>query len=56
MLFNSYAFLFLYLPAVVAGFFLLGRRSPDLAAGFLALASLGFYALGAWRAVPLLLA
>jgi alginate O-acetyltransferase complex protein AlgI len=43
LLFNSYEFLFLFLPAVLAVFFALGRRSHALAMGWLALASLFFY-------------
>jgi D-alanyl-lipoteichoic acid acyltransferase DltB (MBOAT superfamily) len=44
MLFNSYEFLFAFLPATLALYFLLGRRSATAAIGFLALASLFFYA------------
>jgi D-alanyl-lipoteichoic acid acyltransferase DltB (MBOAT superfamily) len=44
MLFNSYAFLFAYLPIVLGLFFALGTRRPTLAAGWLTLASLAFYA------------
>ena len=47
MLFNSFAFLYGYLPVVIAGFFLLGRHSPRLAQGWLLLASLFFY--GWWK-------
>jgi len=47
VLFNSYAFLYAYLPIVVAGFFLLGRRSQRLAQVWLLLASLFFY--GWWK-------
>ncbi len=43
MLFNSYGFIFLYLPAVLLGFFWLARVSHAFAAGWLALASLFFY-------------
>jgi len=53
MLFNSYAFVFLYLPLVVAGFFALGRRSHRLAALWLGIASLVFY--GVWDSRFLLL-
>src|SRR6186713_2223189 len=49
MLFNSYSFIFLFLPLVLLGYFALGRRSR------LAPASLGFYAFGGWQFVPLLL-
>src|SRR5690348_1405717 len=56
MLFNSYTFLFVFLPTVLAGFFLLARRSHVAAAAWLMLASLVFY--GWWNPayVPLLLA
>jgi alginate O-acetyltransferase complex protein AlgI len=47
MLFNSLAFVFLYLPITLGGFFLLGRRSPLAAAAWLAMASLFFY--GWWN-------
>jgi D-alanyl-lipoteichoic acid acyltransferase DltB (MBOAT superfamily) len=47
MLFNSHAFIFIFLPAVLAGFFLVGTRDRRLAAGLLALASIAFY--GWWN-------
>ena len=47
MLFNSYGFIFLYLPAVLLGFFWLARISHAFAAGWLALASVFFY--GYWN-------
>ncbi|MDP2761582.1 MAG: MBOAT family protein [Sideroxyarcus sp.] len=47
MLFNSHGFIFLYLPAVLLGFFWLARISHAFAAGWLALASLFFY--GYWN-------
>src|SRR5690348_11894807 len=55
MLFNSYEFIFLFLPVAAALYFLIGRRSHDLAALWLALASLFFY--GYWNPayLPLLL-
>jgi D-alanyl-lipoteichoic acid acyltransferase DltB (MBOAT superfamily) len=56
MLFNSYAFIFLYLPVVFAGMFWLGKRSHRLAALWLGLASLAFYAVWDPRFVLLLLA
>ncbi len=67
MLFNSFAFLFAYLPIVLAGYFLLDRwhrASGGLALGWrplapaawLALASLFFYAWWEVRYLPLLLA
>jgi len=56
MLFNSYAFIFLFLPVVLLGYFALGRRSNLAPVVWLALASLVFYAFGGWQFVPLLLA
>jgi alginate O-acetyltransferase complex protein AlgI len=56
VLFNSFSFLFLYLPAVLAGFFLLGRYAPRWAAMWLAAASLFFYGYWSLRYLPLLLA
>ena len=55
MLFNSYAFLFAFLPVALVGYFLLGRRSITLAAGWLALASLFFYGWWDARYLPLLI-
>jgi alginate O-acetyltransferase complex protein AlgI len=47
MLFNSYGFIFLFLPVVMLGFFQLGRINHSYAAAWLALASLFFY--GYWN-------
>jgi len=47
MLFNSYSFIFLFLPIVLLGFFWLARSSHTFAAAWLALASLFFY--GYWN-------
>jgi len=47
MLFNSYAFIFLFLPVTLFGFFVLGGINRKLAAGWLAVASLFFY--GWWN-------
>ena len=44
MLFNSFPFLFAFLPAVLVGFQLLGRLGKTAAVGWLAAASLVFYA------------
>jgi alginate O-acetyltransferase complex protein AlgI len=44
MLFNSYSFIFFFIPITVAGYFLFGRITRDWALGWLALASLLFYA------------
>jgi alginate O-acetyltransferase complex protein AlgI len=43
MLFNSLPFIFLFLPIVLVGFFVLGRYNRLAAAGWLALASFVFY-------------
>ncbi|MGA7808993.1 MBOAT family O-acyltransferase [Bradyrhizobium sp.] len=56
MLFNSTPFIFLFLPAVLLGYFAIGRLGNHAAALWLALASLVFYAFGGWQFVPLLLA
>src|ERR1700759_1268541 len=56
MLFNSHAFIFLFLPIALAGFFVLGRAGHLAAIIWLALASLAFYAIGNWQFVPLLIA
>jgi D-alanyl-lipoteichoic acid acyltransferase DltB (MBOAT superfamily) len=57
MLFNSYAFLFLFLPITAVGYFLLARRvGIQAAAAWLALASLFFYGYWDYHYVPLLLA
>jgi D-alanyl-lipoteichoic acid acyltransferase DltB (MBOAT superfamily) len=53
MLFNSYEFVFLFLPATLAGFFLLGRTSRAWALGWLIVASLFFYAW--WRPLNVLI-
>ncbi|MGB0712495.1 MAG: MBOAT family O-acyltransferase [Gammaproteobacteria bacterium] len=47
MLFNSHVFVFLFLPLVLAGFFLLSRRSGRAAMAWLVIASLFFY--GYWN-------
>jgi D-alanyl-lipoteichoic acid acyltransferase DltB (MBOAT superfamily) len=49
MLFNSYGFIFVFLPVALLVFFLLGRASRSLALGWLIIASLAFY--GWWRPV-----
>ena len=55
MLFNSYSFILLFLPIVLLGYFMLGRRGHLAPVIWLALASLAFYALGNWQFVALLL-
>jgi alginate O-acetyltransferase complex protein AlgI len=56
MLFNSYPFIFLFLPAVLFGYFALGRSGDLAPVIWLALASLTFYAFSGWQFVPLLAA
>ena len=53
MLFNSYEFIFVFLPITVAGFLLFGRASRELALGWLIVASVCFYAW--WRPLNLLI-
>jgi alginate O-acetyltransferase complex protein AlgI len=53
MLFNSYEFIFAFLPITLLGFYLLGSRSRNLALFWLVLASLFFYAW--WRPVNILI-
>jgi len=47
LLFNSFPFIFLFLPVVLLGFFLLGGRTHKLAAAWLAAGSIFFY--GWWN-------
>jgi alginate O-acetyltransferase complex protein AlgI len=56
MLFNSYQFIFLFLPVALLGYFALGRLGDLAPVIWLALASLAFYSAGGWQFVPLLLA
>src|SRR5579862_750964 len=53
MLFNSYVFLFAFLPAVLVGTWALRSKNPRLL--FLTLASWMFYAWWDWRFLPLML-
>jgi alginate O-acetyltransferase complex protein AlgI len=53
VLFNSYPFLFGFLPLVLAGFYLLAKRGQRLAAGWLGAASLLFY--GYWDSTYIVL-
>ncbi len=55
MIFNSNAFLLAFLPVTLLGFYAIGRRSHNAAIGFLALASLFFYAWWNVYFLPLLL-
>jgi alginate O-acetyltransferase complex protein AlgI len=56
MLFNSYPFIFVFLPIVLAGYFWLGRSSNLAPVWWLAFASLVFYSVSNWQFVALLLA
>ena len=49
MLFNSYEFIFLFMPVTLIGFFLLGRYGKGFGAGWLGLCSIFFYAWWDWR-------
>jgi alginate O-acetyltransferase complex protein AlgI len=55
MLFNSYQFIFLYLPLVVIVFFITARFNYYLAAGCLGIASLAFYSSWHYQDLYLLL-
>ena len=56
MLFNSYPFIFLFLPLVLIGYFAMGRFGNLVPVIWLALASLAFYSVSNWQFVLLLLA
>jgi len=57
MLFNSYAFLCVFLPATLLLYYVLGRfAATRVAMAFLVIASLGFYAYWNWRHLFVLLA
>jgi D-alanyl-lipoteichoic acid acyltransferase DltB (MBOAT superfamily) len=55
MLFNSFVFLLMYLPVVVAGYLVLSRWLPRWTTAWLALASLFFYGYWDLRYLPLLM-
>jgi D-alanyl-lipoteichoic acid acyltransferase DltB (MBOAT superfamily) len=56
MLFNSYEFIFLFLPVAVAGFAVLSRARHQAALLWLAAVSLVFYAYWDWHSVGILVA
>src|SRR5258707_15457401 len=56
MLFNSYAFIFLFLPVALIGYFAIGRLGNLAPVIWLTLASLAFYSVSNWQFVLLLLA
>ncbi len=55
MLFNTFNFIFLFLPIALTGYFVLSRYSCQFAAFWLALASLFFYGSWDYHYLPLLL-
>ncbi len=55
MLFNSFTFIFAFLPAALAGYLIIGHWKREWAAGWLVAASLLFYAYWDPRYLPLLL-
>jgi alginate O-acetyltransferase complex protein AlgI len=55
MLFNSFSFLFLFLPITALAYFVLARKTREGAAALLALASLVFYGWWSLSYIPLLL-
>jgi D-alanyl-lipoteichoic acid acyltransferase DltB (MBOAT superfamily) len=55
VLFNSYSFIFIFLPITLVGYFAFGAISGILAVAWLAAASLVFYAVGGLQFVPLLI-
>src|ERR1700686_4564969 len=56
MLFNSYPFIFLFLPVVLLGYFAFARLGNLAPVIWLTLASLAFYSVSNWQFVLLLLA
>lgn len=56
MLFNSYQFIFMFLPVALAGYFVAGRFGNLAPVIWLALASMVFYSVSNWQFVALLLA
>jgi alginate O-acetyltransferase complex protein AlgI len=55
MLFNSFPFLFFFLPITLAVFFILAKKKQTYAAAWLAIASLFFYSWWSVQYIPLLL-
>ena len=55
MVFSSLSFLFLFLPALLAVYYLVPRRYREGRNAVLLLFSLGFYGCGGWRLLPLIL-
>jgi D-alanyl-lipoteichoic acid acyltransferase DltB (MBOAT superfamily) len=55
MLFNSYEFLFVFLPIVAIGFHLIHLKSRRVALGWITLGSLVFYAYWDWRYLGLII-
>ena len=55
MLFNSTVFIFIFVPIVFTGFFLIGKKSPQGAIVWLSVASIFFYAYWSILALPVLI-
>ncbi len=55
MVFNSFSFIFIFLPIVVSGFYFLARKNNQWARAWLILASLCFYGSWDYRYLPILL-
>ncbi len=55
MLFNSSLFVFAFMPVVLAGYFLIARKSHQGALAWLAMASIFFYAHWSIKALPVLM-
>ena len=55
MVFSSLSFLFLFLPALLAVYYLVPQRYREGRNAVLLLFSLGFYGCGGWRLLPLIL-
>ena len=54
MLFNSSVFVFIFMPVVLAGYFLIARKSHQGALAWLAIGSIFFYAYWSIKALPIL--
>lgn len=55
MLFNSWVFIFVFMPVVLAGYFLIARKSHQGAIAWLAAASIFFYGYWNIKALPVLI-
>ena len=55
MLFNSYQFIFIFMPVTLAGFFLISSKNHQAAVAWLALASIFFYSYWSLYALPIMI-